>query len=117
MERIKKIKYFIIGSALLPAYTFAAPLIDKDTGGPKASPSDVTKFIERVKNIILGVAGIIAIAMLIYGGFLYMTSGGNEERAQKAKTYLTYAIGGLLLVLLSYVIVYLLVKTVGGNIK
>ena len=58
----------------------------------------------RIINILLGLAGIIATIFIIINGYGMVTAGGNQETIKKAQTGLTYAIIGLALVLLSALI-------------
>ena len=61
----------------------------------------------------LTLAGIAVLVMLIVGGFGFLTAGGDKEGAAKAQKTLTYAIGGLILVLSAWIIVNLLGKFLG----
>lgn len=54
---------------------------------------------------ILGIIGALAVFAVIYSGFMYITSAGNTEQAEKAKNNLTWAIIGMVLVALAAVIV------------
>ncbi|MBU1018899.1 MAG: pilin [Patescibacteria group bacterium] len=56
-------------------------------------------------NFFLYFLGFIATAMIIYGGVLYVTSGGQDEQTGKAKKILIYAIVGIVIILLSFAIV------------
>ena len=70
-----------------------------------------------VINIIkigLFLSGMIAVVFVIIGGFQYMTSGGNEENAEKGKKTLINAIIGIVIIVLSYVIINVIVNLVGG---
>jgi hypothetical protein len=67
--------------------------------------NDVGTIINNVINWLLGGVGAVAIVFIMVGGVQYITSIGNPEAAQKAKTTLTYAIGGLILVLAAYLII------------
>jgi len=58
-------------------------------------------FLSRIQNWLLGFVGALAILFIVYGGFLYVTSSGNKERVEMAKKTLTYAILGLILVVLA----------------
>lgn len=117
MECVKKIKYLTLAYLVIPYHVFAAPIIDNPTGGPKMSPKAVESFIYRLQGIVFGVAGIIAVAMLIYSGVLYMTAGGNEERMGKAKAAFKWAAIGLLVVILSFALVQIFVRALGGNVQ
>ena len=74
------------------------------TGINCTKDTDLNKFILRIINIILGVTLAIDVLFLIIGGFFYITSAGNEERASKGKTTVINAIIGLVIIVLSYVI-------------
>ncbi len=53
----------------------------------------------------MGLAGLIAVLMILISGFRYMTAQGNDEQTEKAKAGLQWAIIGLTISLLGYVIV------------
>lgn len=70
--------------------------------------SDMTspaQIIVRFINIALLLVGIIAILFIIIGGFLMVTSAGNEDRIRRGKQTLIWAVAGLILSLLSFSIV------------
>lgn len=60
--------------------------------------------IETIQYI-LGVIGLIAVIMVMYGGFRYLTSGGNEETIKNAKAILKTSITGLVVILLAWAII------------
>ncbi|MFA6493385.1 MAG: pilin [Patescibacteria group bacterium] len=64
----------------------------------------------NVLNISLSLATGIAMIYLIIGAYGYFTAFGNEERANKAKTTITWAIVGLVVIILARVIVSQVVK-------
>ena len=55
--------------------------------------------------ILTGVAGIVAIIFIIIGGFKFLTSSGDEKKLASATGTLTYAIIGLAIVILAFVII------------
>ncbi|MBR3323441.1 hypothetical protein IKG16_00960 [Candidatus Saccharibacteria bacterium] len=55
-------------------------------------------------NWFIGVSGVVAAIFVVYGGILYMTSGGDPNKTQKAKNMIMYALIGLAIVALSSVI-------------
>jgi len=65
----------------------------------------VAEILERVTNWILGFTGLVAIMFLVYGGLQYIISAGNKDKAEAAKKTILYAVIGLVVVALSYVIV------------
>lgn len=82
------------------------------TGLPKGEISDV---IIRVIRYVLGLVGVVLFAMLIYGGFMYMTSAGNEEQVKKAKNVLTYAIVGIVIIAMAFLITEFIIGALGGG--
>jgi hypothetical protein len=79
----------------------AIPGITIDTGW-NADPKSV---VERVITYALFFIGAIALVFVIYGGVLYITSGGDAEKTTKARNTLMYAILGVIVVVISYAIV------------
>jgi hypothetical protein len=75
-------------------------------------PEDLSAVALAVFEILLRVAGIVAVVFVMYGGFLYMTSTGEPDRAANGRTTLTNALVGLLIAMLATAIVNL----VGRNI-
>lgn len=61
--------------------------------------------LNNVVNWILILAGSIAVVYLIYGGILYITAGGDAEKATKGRTAVVNAIIGIVIILLALVIV------------
>lgn len=56
-------------------------------------------------NFFLGFLGLLAVIMVIYGGFLYVSSAGNEENVNKAKKILLYAVMGVVIIIVSFALV------------
>ena len=61
--------------------------------------------LTTIVNYFLFFLGLLATIMVIYGGFLYITSGGDDAGAEKGKKILMYAAIGLIVVLISYAVV------------
>lgn len=68
-----------------------------------------------VINFFLGFLGLLATIMIIYGGFLYVSSAGNEENVNKAKKILLYAVVGVLVIALSFLLVNVLFRATTGS--
>ena len=98
--------------AFLPASTFAAVANNKLT--ENGSDGSLADFLNRIKNYLLGFVGALAIFFIIYGGILMVTSSGDPKRLETAKKTLTYAIIGLLVVILAQTIYLLLTGTLAN---
>lgn len=67
----------------------------------------------NVVSVALALAGLALFAMLIIGGFKYLTSGGDPKAAEQAKNTLTYAILGLVIMVVAYLIMRFLENLTG----
>lgn len=63
-------------------------------------------------NGVLGLAGVILLVMVIYGGFLWMTAGGKAEQLEKSKSVLINSIIGLVIILSSFAISQFVIKSI-----
>lgn len=116
MRNINIIKIANVLSVVLVTIVLVSPLLaaaqfpeagvgnaGQGTGLP--TESTASGIIIRIINILLAIAGLVAVVFLIIGGFRYITAGGNEETAEAAKTTITNAIIGIVVIILSFVIV------------
>lgn len=69
--------------------------------------------VTTIINYFLGLLGLIAVGFLIYAGVLMVTAGGNEEQVGKAKKIITYAVIGIVIIVLSYTIVTFVTSVLG----
>jgi TRAP-type C4-dicarboxylate transport system permease small subunit len=68
------------------------------------SPESLPEIIGAVIAAVLSLLGIIFLCLIIYGGFVWMVSGGNETKVRKAKLILSRAVVGVIIVLASYAV-------------
>lgn len=102
---------------MAPALSSAAEIQDNLCGGAElrlneggacknnAGTGDLNKLITNIVNIFSIVVGVIAVIMIIIGGFRYITSGGDSSNVTGAKNTIMYAIIGLVIVALAQIIV------------
>lgn len=112
-NKIKKalIVIALMVAIVLPAFNIChaeAPTTDKYGLSDVKSSGVVTKSAQEVAGTviqtIIGISGVILVIVLIYGGVLYMTSGGNEEKVKTAKKAITYGIIGIVIIALAFAI-------------
>jgi hypothetical protein len=73
--------------------------------GEAAVGSDnIIKTIGEVIKVFLGFLAIIFIILVIYAGFLWMTSAGDDAKVTKAKGLITNAIIGIIIILAAYIL-------------
>jgi hypothetical protein len=74
-----------------------------------------SQLILVVINYLMEFSGVITILFLIIGGFMYVTSAGNEEQSEKGKKILVNAVIGLVVITMSYAIVRIVGATLAGK--
>jgi len=84
-----------------------------DSGLTKATSA--REFVLNVTNFALSFLGLLAVVIIIYGGFLYITAGGEEDKSGKGKKAIMYAVIGIIVVLSSYAIVNTLIGEAPGG--
>src|SRR3989339_805425 len=70
--------------------------------------------IARVINITLGFLGIIALGLIVYAGFLWMTAEGNEQQIENAKKILIGGVIGLVIILSAFGIAVFVMRAISG---
>lgn len=143
---IQKIKMLIVTlvTSLLFAVSAAVPVtvlaVDPPTSGPKIqdklcggatdlkfnpstgqcttgpAESDFNNVLAKIINIISIIVGVVAVIMIIFGGFRYITSGGTSEKVTNAKNTILYGLIGLIIVALAQVIVRFVLKEATGAV-
>lgn len=68
----------------------------------------------RIVRAALGFLGIVALIIVLYGGFVWMTSGGNEEKIATAKKILINGVIGLIIILSAFGITQWVLNTLLG---
>lgn len=75
---------------------------------------DPRQIIGNVIKAILGIVGSLALLMFIYGGFTWITSGGNDEKVKKGKDAIVWAALGLAIIFFSYAMVNFVITAATG---
>ncbi len=81
------------------------------TGGQDSLRQLVLTFL----NFFLGFLGLISVIMIIYGGVLYVTAAGEQEKVDKGKKIIMYAIVGIVIILLAFAIVSTVLGGLGAG--
>lgn len=103
--------------SVFPAAAQIAPLKGDQCAGLECE-GGIDGIIEIATNIINGflvLVGLVAAAALIYGGVMYIVSGGNEEKTATAKRIILFAIVGLIVIGLSAAVVNLVIGLISGD--
>ncbi len=81
---------------MIPKFVFASQT--------SANVSQVSSFMKSIIQIMAGLAGLLATAYFVVGGFNYITSSGNPQRLEKAKRTILYSAIGLSITIAAFVI-------------
>jgi len=73
--------------------------------GDVANSPNLVQIILTAIGIALSLLGVIFLCLILYGGWNYLTAGGDESKVEKAKQTITRSVIGLLIVLASYSII------------
>lgn len=78
---------------------------------------DLRTTIMLVINILIGFLGIVAVVGIVYGGFKYMTAGGNEEQAAGGRKVIAAGVIGLVIIFTAYAIASFTVSSLANATK
>jgi hypothetical protein len=73
-----------------------------NAAGISGGTTDLYTIVGRIVNVVLGFLGIVLLFYFIYGGFRWMTAGGDEKQVGEAKTMIRNAVIGLVIIMASY---------------
>jgi TRAP-type C4-dicarboxylate transport system permease small subunit len=65
---------------------------------------DIRTTIAKIINVAMGLLGIVAVVIILLGGFKWMTAGGNDENVKAAKKLIVSGIIGLVIIITAYAI-------------
>ena len=79
-----------------------------DGSGNCAEPTGggVSNIITNAIGVLSSIVGVVAVVMVVVGGFKYVTSGGDSNKVSSAKSTVMYALIGLVIVAMSQVIIH-----------
>jgi magnesium-transporting ATPase (P-type) len=86
------------------------------TKDPEERIDSVDKLVEVIVDIAVPVAILCLVVLVVYAGYMLISSQGNPDKLREGKEVLTNAIIGFFIVVLSVVILLLLSNTLGLNI-
>lgn len=119
MKQISKAKVLTAVMCLAMAFTVASPVslpvyadakdevkkgADMTNSGGSAK-QDLPDVITTIINVMLFIAGALAVIMIIYGGIRYITAHGDEKQVKVAKDTIVYSVVGLIIAIIAYALV------------
>lgn len=83
------------------------------SGAKPATLQDFEVVFAKATGILLAFAGIALFVMLLVGGFKFITAGANPDKAASAKSTITIAIVGIIVIILA-LLIFQLIETITG---
>ena len=74
--------------------------------------ADPREAVISLISLLMTFLGIIAVIIILYGGFVWLTAAGNEDRVSSAKKIITAGVIGLIIILAAFLIVNFVVTEV-----
>ena len=118
---MKKLLFTIFLSVLIfggVAPTFAA---DCPAGricltNPLGNKTEASQIIGTIIKGVLGILGSLALFMMVWGGFQWLTSAGNKDKIDKGTKTMMWSVIGVVVILSSYILVDTVLNAITGKI-
>lgn len=120
-ECMKSLLSFVVGTMMIALLVSPGVALAQGFGDIEDVPTgivagdDLFGAITGVLNVLLGLAALIAAIFILLGGVQYITSQGDEAAAAKAKNTIIYAVIGLIVIGLAYVIVNFTISAINST--
>ena len=74
----------------------------KEITNPLGKGTTLSNVVAKAINSVMGIIGALALLMFVYGGLIWMTSSGNQEKVKKGRDVMTWAAVGLVIIFSAY---------------
>lgn len=92
-------------------FFFASPVFAQEPPQP-LNAAIIDALVDTILDKLFPIAGLLAFCFVVYGGYMWMMSGGDPARVKQAQGTLTWAAIGLVFVILVNLILRAILKTV-----
>lgn len=75
--------------------------------------TDISVFVGNLIKAVLGLSGVAAFAMFVWGGVQWIISEGNKDKVESGKKTLIWATFGLIFIFIAYALLYTLLTVIG----
>ena len=89
---------------LMPMVASAYASLGVEEASMGLGSKDLKTMVGSIINVLLGFLGIIAVVIILLGGFKWMTAAGNDDKIGEAKKLLGAGVVGLIIILAAYAI-------------
>jgi len=117
----------LLGFAIIPAHEVKGQEIDLINDATQVNSfsgfevgkvaNDPRIIIKRIINIVMGFLGMLAVLVILFGGFKWMTAGGNKEQVEKAQQLLVNGVIGLIVIFSAWTVAWYTVNIIRLNVR
>lgn len=105
----------VTAPALVSAWTYSG---ERNWGEAAGLPSSNLKVaVQNFVRWFLTILGLIAVIMIIIGGFQWMTAAGNEDKVSKAKNIIQTAVIGLIIIIMAWAITIFVIEVTENSTR
>lgn len=97
--------------------TFGINIVEGGLGNDSLQRGDPRVIAARIVNFALSFLGLIAVVIILYGGFKWMTAAGNEDQVSEAKKLLGAGVIGLLIILAAWALATFMIGQIYGVVN
>lgn len=97
-------KFISLLSFLTIALFLVSPAFAQTATTPTGSVDQIVSFIQSIVQVLITLAGTVAVGFFVWGGFGYITSTGHPENLDRSKKTILYSAVGLAVVLGAFVL-------------
>lgn len=106
----KKMLFLAVAlNAILSPLSALAAAVPFTLNEPANVPNNLNTVIGSIVSGVVALMALVAVLFLVFGGVQYLTSSGEDEKVEKAKNTMTYALLGLVIAAVSYATIKLIV--------
>jgi len=102
----------VASAALISPYD-----VPSEVSGATGGEGNIKTLVLRIVNYALTFLGIVAVLIIVFGGFTYITAAGAQDKVDNAKKMIMYAIVGIIIILLSFAIVNTVLQAGAGVVS
>lgn len=111
--------FAVLAVLAVPAFALAQAINPSDTTLPSSfgvsTNTDVRLIVINIVRYLLGFLGLLAVIIVLYGGYLWMTAAGNAQQVDQAKQVLKNGLIGLVIILSAFAIVQFVIYSFFNN--
>jgi len=102
---------------ILTGLNVTAESADIATTKNPADANAIANSVGVIINYLFGLLGLVFLTVVLVGGYVWLTAGGNEENIGKAKKWIVNGINGMIVIFLAYALVYVILFALDKAVK